>query len=531
MTKMTYSLPALVKKKKVSMQRKPIVLLILDGWGCTENLKHNAIAAARKPQWEDWWQHQPHIEIEASGLAVGLPPNQMGNSEVGHMHIGAGRIIPQDFTRINQSINNGEFFNNFELLKLIQTVKKKGKYLHIMGLLSEGGVHSHEHHLYAFLQLCEQHEFSNIYLHIFLDGRDTPPKSAKANIAKLTQYLQQHPVAKIASLMGRYYAMDRDMRWDRTHKAYNLLTIGETLHHFSDPIHAIDHFYQENITDEFIPPTQINSDGIIHDGDSIFFFNFRSDRARQLTRCFVEKNFNAFERQKIVALQQFVTMTEYSKALSTTIAFPPIKLTHTLGEVIANHGLKQLRIAETEKYAHVTFFLNGGNEATYPHEERILIPSPKVATYDLQPQMSADLIAKTIVEALTTRKYDVIICNFANADMVGHTGDFEATVSAIECLDHAMQQIGEAVEAAEGKLLITADHGNAEIMYDEETNQAHTAHTHQPVPLLFVGKGYHFEQTTGSLVDIAPTLLHLLNIKVPKEMTGNPLLVKNHAQN
>ena len=507
----------------------PLVLMILDGWGYSEKKSHNAIASAHTPQWDTWWQTRPHLLLEASGTPVGLPQGQMGNSEVGHMHIGAGRIIPQDFTRINQAIEEGQYAQNAVFLRLINEIKKSGQALHIMGLLSEGGVHSHQNHLFKFLSLCAAHSVTNIHLHLFLDGRDTPPKSALASLEALNKELQAYKHARICSITGRYYAMDRDKRWQRLEPVYRLLTEGKSNYQFNTPEDCINSFYEQDIHDEFIPPSQIGATSVINDGDSVFFFNFRADRARQLTDALVSKDFQGFERHKKPQIKHFVTMTHYADSLPTECAFPPLILHNTLGEIIAAHGMTQLRLAETEKYAHVTFFLNGGSEQVFPHETRLLIPSPTVATYDLQPTMSAPQLTEALIHAIQSQAYDVIICNYANADMVGHTGNFAATQEAIEYLDKAMHDIWQALSALNGQLLITADHGNAESMFDDHTHQAHTAHTNQPVPLLYVGKDLHFNTTKGSLIDIAPTVLSLLDITPPKEMTGKNLLEEAHV--
>lgn len=509
------------------LQRKPLVLMILDGWGYHEEETHNAIAAAKTPQWDHWWNNYPHMLLNASGKTVGLPDLQMGNSEVGHMHIGAGRVIHQDFTRINEAISTGEFSTNPLFISAINDLKNTDKALHVMGLLSSGGVHSHENHLFAFLALCDELNFNQVYLHLFLDGRDTPPQCAITSLAALNTCLDKHPVATIASIAGRYFAMDRDKRWDRIALVYDLLTNATSAHSFTDPILAVETFYKEHIFDEFIPPTVIGAGKKIEDGDGVFFFNFRADRARQLTQAFLDADFNAFERIKRPFLSHFLSMTTYAKELKTEIAFPTMQLSNTLGEILAAQGLTQLRIAETEKYAHVTFFFNGGSEHVFPNEDRILIPSPRVATYDLVPEMSAPELTHALVDAINSEAYDVIICNYANADMVGHTGNFLATVRAIECLDHCMQQVGRAVLNKQGALFITADHGNAEMMYDTSNQQAYTAHTCQPVPLLFVGQGWRFKEAQGSLIDIAPSLLAWLEIDKPPEMTGQSLLVKN----
>lgn len=511
--------------------RSPIVLLILDGWGYCNKKEYNAILSAKTPQWDEWWQTKPHLLLEASGQPVGLPDGQMGNSEVGHLHIGAGRIIRQDFTRINDAIETGEFANNPVFLKTISEMKRRNQTLHIMGLLSDGGVHSHEKHLFAFLTLCETHQFSNLCLHLFLDGRDTPPQSAHASLKRLKPFLQKLPNAAIASISGRYYAMDRDKRWDRIESVYRLLTTGQSEHQYNTAEEAITTFYRQGIEDEFIPPTRIGQGQSIHDGDAVFFFNFRADRARQLTETLISEKFCAFHRENAPNLSSFISMTHYAKHLKTLAAFEPIQLKNTLGEVLARENLKQLRVAETEKYAHVTFFLNGGTEQAYPNEQRILIPSPQVSTYDLKPQMSAPELTKAIIQAIQDETYDVIISNFANADMVGHSGNFAAAVQAIEALDQSMKAIWQALSQVNGQLLITADHGNAEMMFDKTTQQAHTAHTNSPVPLLFVGSGWTFQQTTGTLTDVAPTLLTLLGIKPPQEMTGNALLIQIKSGN
>ena len=507
----------------------PLVLLILDGWGYSEEKSHNAIATAHTPQWDSWWQNNPHTVLKASGAPVGLPDGQMGNSEVGHMHIGAGRVIPQDLTRINDSIMNGEYFKNNIFIDTIKDMLHKGQALHIMGLLSPGGVHSHEKHLFAFLALCAKLQFSNVFLHLFLDGRDTPPQSALLSLAELQQQLIKYKVGTICSLTGRYYAMDRDQRWNRIEPVYRLLTEGHGEYHANTVEEAIHRFYSQKIYDEFIPPTQIGRSIAIEDGDSVLFFNFRADRARQLTEAFLVDDFHGFKRQRTVHLAHFISMTHYAQYLPTQSAFPPCTLHNTLGEVLEKHELRQLRIGETEKYAHVTFFLNGGSEQVFAHEKRILIPSPMVATYDLEPEMSAIKLTKTLLDAIQSRDYDVIICNYANADMVGHTGNFAATVRAIECLDNALHDIWQVLSKVGGQLLITADHGNAESMFDDITHQPHTAHTNQPVPFVYVGADWYFNTAKGSLIDVAPTLLTLIGITPPKEMTGKTLLVKNHA--
>ncbi|KTC66522.1 phosphoglyceromutase [Legionella adelaidensis] len=508
---------------------QPLILVILDGWGYREETQYNAIAEANKPNWDHWWETQEHILLEASGLPVGLPDQQMGNSEVGHMHIGAGRVISQDYTRINESLKNGEFANNPIFIETIEELKKSGKALHLMGLFSPGGVHSHEEHLFALLDLCAEKEFNHVYLHLFLDGRDTPPQSALSSFKRLKSQLSKHPVALVCSITGRYFAMDRDKRWQRIEPVYQLLTELKSEHSFKTPELALEAFYHKGIYDEFIPPTRIGEGKCINDGDAVLFFNFRADRARQLSKVFLDDQFEHFPRPKRPQLARFISMTQYAKELPTVIAFPPATLQNTLGSLLADHGLRQLRIAETEKYAHVTFFLNGGSEQIFANEKRILIQSPLVKTYDLQPEMSAFKVTQTIVDAIESEAYDVIICNFANADMVGHTGNFQATVKAIETIDKALSLIWNALNKKKGYLLITSDHGNAEAMFDENTKQAHTAHTTNLVPFLFIGEGWHFIRKTGTLIDIAPTVLTLLGIDPPAEMTGHVLLSKNQA--
>lgn len=510
--------------------KTPLVLMILDGWGYSEEKRHNAIAHAHTPNWDKWWHQQgSHMLLQASGVPVGLPCSQMGNSEVGHMHMGAGRVIQQDFTRINEALKTGEFAKNASFLQTLAHLKETGKSLHLLGLLSPGGVHSHEEHLFALLALCDEHHFHKVCLHLFLDGRDTPPKSALDSVARLNQVLINHPVGSICSITGRYYAMDRDKRWERVKPVYQLLTQGLSKDHFNQATQAIEANYEKEVSDEFIPPTTIGQGARIKDGDAVLVFNFRADRVRQLTSAFVEREFHGFQRQCRPQLSSFISMTQYDKALPTTSLFPPIPLINTLGEVLSAHDMKQLRLAETEKYAHVTFFFNGGKEDAIKGEDRILIPSPKVPTYDLQPEMSAFELTAALISAIHSKKYDVIICNYANADMVGHTGHFKATVSAIECLDHCMHQVWQALALKGGSLLITADHGNAETMYDDSTDQPHTAHTSELVPFVYVGGGWHFTQKVGSLIDIAPTVLTLLGIEPPVEMTGRSLLEKDHA--
>lgn len=512
------------------MHKKTTVLMILDGFGYREDPENNAIAQAHTPQWDAWWQTRPHMLLQTTGGVVGLPDGQMGNSEVGHMHIGAGRLILQDLTRINQSIENQDFFKNPVFTRVLDDLQASQKTLHVLGLLSDGGVHAHEQHLFAFLRLCHQRHFSNVALHLFLDGRDTPPQSATTYINRLEAFLKTYPVASIASLSGRYYAMDRDKRWERIATVYRLLVDNQCEQRFATATEALQYYYHQHITDEFIPPCGIGTAQPITAGDAVFFFNYRPDRARQLTQALYDPSVLALDSAQKPALSHFISMTCYDKNLPTDIAFPQHIPRHTLGEVVAQHHLRQLRIAETEKYAHVTFFINGGVEAVFPNEDRILIPSPHVKTYDLQPEMSAKDLTLKLIDAIKSQQYDLIICNFANADMVGHTGNLNACIKAIEQLDQSMHDVWEALQARQGQMLITADHGNAECMFDPENQQAHTAHTTEPVPLLYLGGPYHFYKKTGTLSDIAPTLLMLLGITPPVEMTGNILLVSDHEK-
>ncbi len=503
-----------------------LVLMILDGWGYNENHEHNAIAQAHTPHWQHWWQTCPHLLLDASGSAVGLPADQMGNSEVGHMHIGAGRLIPQDFTRINQAITDGSFATNAVLLQMIADTQRHGHAMHVIGLLSAGGVHSHEQHLFAFLALCAEKGLTDICLHLLLDGRDTPPKSALESLSRLNDVLakNKHNV-RVCSITGRHYAMDRDQRWDRIEPLYQLLTTEQTTPCYEDAATAIAAYYAHGITDEFIPATRIGKPHPLVDGDAVFFFNFRSDRMRQLTQALIAPSFDHFSRVVVPKLSHAVSMTHYAEYLATEIVFPPYHVQHCLGEILATHGLHQLRLAETEKYAHVTFFFNGGQETAFTHEDRILIPSPKVTTYNLQPEMSAPQVTAALLSAIASQQYDVIICNYANADMVAHTGDYPATIKAIEHLDTAIYAVATLLKQFDGNLLITSDHGNADCMFNESTQQAHTAHTNEPVPFLFIGNPIWQTATDhGTLCDIAPTILQLLNLPIPPEMSGQSLL-------
>lgn len=486
-------------------QRRPFLLLILDGFGYRETQTYNAIANAHAPTWQKLWKNYPHMLIEGSGKYVGLPDNQMGNSEVGHLNMGAGRIVYQELTRIDDAIQSGEFFQNPVLLKALEKAKTRKGAVHMMGLLSPGGVHSHENHIQAMIKLVNMQHIEHAYFHAFLDGRDTPPQSAMASLEKMN-------TIPIASICGRYYAMDRDSRMERTSLAYELLTEHKAPFQAHSAKEALEAAYARGETDEFVKPTSIVPVSIQKD-DLIIFMNFRADRARQLSKLFLSEGYT-----------HFVSLTRYADDIPTQVAFPPQSLKNGLGEYLSSLGLTQLRIAETEKYAHVTFFFNGGREAPYEGESRILIPSPKVATYDLKPEMSAFLLTDELVKAIKSCEYDFIVCNYANPDMVGHTGNFDATVKAIEAIDQCLARILAALQEVHGEMILTADHGNAECMYDEKTAQPHTAHTSDPIPFVYVGRPATTPYKDGSLADIAPTLLSLLALPVPPEMTGKNLL-------
>ncbi|MBT8039975.1 MAG: 2,3-bisphosphoglycerate-independent phosphoglycerate mutase [Gammaproteobacteria bacterium] len=502
--------------------RTPLVLMILDGWGYREETEYNAIRSGNTPCWDEMWESDPHVLIQTSGEAVGLPGGQMGNSEVGHMNIGAGRIVYQDFTRIAEAIRDGSFRENQALCDAIDAASKTGGTVHIMGLLSPGGVHSHEDQFFETVRMAAQRGATTIAVHAFLDGRDTPPRSAKASIERMQELVDGLPGAHIRTLNGRYYAMDRDNRWDRVEKAYRAIALGAADRRAKTALTGLEAAYERGENDEFVAPTLIGEAGRVADGDVILFINFRADRAREISKAFVSESFDDFEREKI-ALADYVCMTEYMEGLPVSVAFPPNSLTHLLASELADAGLRQLRIAETEKYAHVTFFFNGGEEDPFPGEERILVPSPRVATYDLQPEMSAPEVTEKLVDAIRGKTFDVIICNIANGDMVGHTGIWEAALEAVEAVDHCLSGVREAVDAVGGEMLVTADHGNIELMKDVETGQNHTAHTTFTVPLVFHGRPARFIDT-GSLRDIAPTMLALLGLEKPSEMTGKSLL-------
>lgn len=510
------------------MKVTPALLIILDGFGCRAGGADNAIQLARKPNWNHIWGDHPHTLIHASEAEVGLPSGQMGNSEVGHLNIGAGRVVYQEFTRINRAIESGHFFANPALTQAADTAAKNQRALHILGLLSEGGVHSHEAHLHAMLDLAAQHGVENIYVHAFLDGRDTPPKSAEISLRRLEQKIERLGKGRIASIIGRYYPMDRDRRWQRIKDAYDLLTQGKA--EFSAPtaLEGLEMAYARGESDEFVKATAIVPPGAapvrMQDGDVVAFMNFRSDRARQLSRTFLEEGFDGFPREYRPKLGGFVTLTGYSEDFDIQVAFPPEQIRNGFGEYISKLGLKQLRIAETEKYAHVTFFFNGGQEQVYAGEDRILVPSPDVATYDLKPEMSAFEVTDRLEAAIKSKKYDAIICNYANADMVGHTGNLPAAVQAIEALDTCLGRIIRTQLEAGGDTLITADHGNAERMMDEQNVQAHTAHTMSLVPFVYVGQRQAILADTGALEDVTPTLLKIMGLPQPEEMLGRPLI-------
>jgi 2,3-bisphosphoglycerate-independent phosphoglycerate mutase len=508
--------------------KKTSLLVVLDGFGYSESAEANAIAAARTPNWDRFWSQYAHTVISGSGLDVGLPEGQMGNSEVGHMNLGAGRVVYQDLTRINRAIALGEFQRNRTLNRTFDRVRKAGGALHVMGLLSPGGVHSHEDQILTCLDMAAAAGVERLYLHAFLDGRDMPPRSARASLEKAETRLRELGRGAVASVVGRYYAMDRDRRWDRVERAYNLIVRGEAPFHATSAVGALEQAYARDESDEFVQPSAVHAEGElpvrIHDGDAVVFMNFRADRARQLTRALIAPEFDEFARRSVVKLVDFVMLTRYADDIDAACAFEPAVLSNTLGEYLSRLGRTQLRIAETEKYAHVTFFFSGGREAPYEGERRILIPSPKVATYDLCPEMSARKVTDELVAAVHSRDYDVIVCNYANGDMVGHTGVFEAAVKAVETLDECLGRLEKAVNETGGQMLITADHGNVERMSDAATGQAHTAHTSEPVPLVYIGPQAVSFADGGTLADVAPTLLTLMHLEIPAEMTGRSLV-------
>jgi 2,3-bisphosphoglycerate-independent phosphoglycerate mutase len=503
------------------MAKKPLALIIMDGFGINPDSYGNAIKAAHKPRLDDFWNNHPHTQIGASGMDVGLPDGQMGNSEVGHTNIGAGRIVYQELTRITKSIRDGDFYENPALNDAMDKAKANGGKLHIFGLLSDGGVHSHNTHLYAILELAKRKGLTDVFVDCFMDGRDVPPSSGKDFVAELEAKMAEIGVGKIAVISGRYYAMDRDTNWDRVQKAYSALVYGEGNHALTG-IAAMEASYNAGVTDEFVVPVVMDGAKPIEAGDSIIFFNFRPDRAREITRTFVDPDFKGFDRNFMKL--NFVCMTQYDVTMpNVEIAFKPEPLTNTFGEYISANGLTQLRIAETEKYAHVTFFFNGGVEKQYPGEERILVNSPKVATYDLQPEMSAYEVTDKCVAAIENDNLDVIILNFANCDMVGHTGVYEAAIKAVEAVDKCVGRVADAILAKSGSVLITADHGNADKMYEED-GSPFTALTTNPVPFIVLGRDGCTLRSGGVLADIAPTMLKILGLPQPKEMTGKSII-------
>jgi 2,3-bisphosphoglycerate-independent phosphoglycerate mutase len=508
------------------MRPRPLVLTVLDGWGCRHSPEANAIKTAHTPFWDELWQQYPHTLLSASGLDVGLPVGQMGNSEVGHLTIGAGRVLYQDLTRINDAIANQSFVKNPALLQALLEAKSSGNRLHILGLLSPGGIHSHEDHIFAVLELATALKLPAVSVHAFLDGRDTAPKSALSSLQRLETYCEAGGHC-IATVSGRFYAMDRDQRWERIEQAYSALTQGQG-HYAVSAEAALSAAYQRGESDEFVSPSCIKNEQQdlmpIQDGDIVLFMNFRSDRARQISHALTDLDFPYFERRAVPRLNGFFTLTQYEPNLPATVLFPPISLHNILGECLETHGLQQLRLAETEKYAHVTFFFNGGQNTAFQGEERLLVPSPKVNTYDEKPEMSAFELTQQLIQAIESQRFDVIICNYANADMVGHTGNFKATCQAIETLDQCLAQWVPIVLQQGGEVLITADHGNAECMFDEESQQPHTAHTTELVPLIYLGRKAVFKKERAALSDVAPTVLELLGLPLPPEMSGEALI-------
>ncbi|WP_119393533.1 2,3-bisphosphoglycerate-independent phosphoglycerate mutase [Salinibius halmophilus] len=511
------------------MANKPVALIILDGFGFSEESQSNAIKEANTPFWDNLWANYPKSLVATSGLAVGLPEGQMGNSEVGHMNIGAGRIVYQNYTRINKAIEEGTILENAALTKAIDTAVSADKAVHVFGLASPGGVHSHDMHIAGLVEMAAKRGAKKVYVHAFLDGRDTPPRSAESTLKMLDEKLAELGVGHVASMIGRYYAMDRDNRWDRVQLAFDLITQGKAEHTAASALEGLEKAYAADKDDEFCPATIIEKDGkvaTVEDGDVILFANFRPDRAREITKAFVDADIADMDLSKRPAIADFVMMTEYAADIDASCAFPPEDLVNTLGEVVANAGGKQLRIAETEKYAHVTFFFNGGRESEFAGERRELVPSPKVATYDLQPEMNAPIVTEKLIAQVETGELDLIVCNYANPDMVGHTGNMEAAVKAVEAVDEALSKIIPAILKAGGEALITADHGNVELMVDPETGGAVTSHTTFPVPLVYAcqdaNKATNLKD--GRLCDLAPTILKLLSIEQPKEMTGEALV-------
>ncbi len=503
----------------------PVLLLILDGFGYREDSDYNAVAHARKPNWDRLWSEYPHTLINTSELRVGLPKGQMGNSEVGHLNIGAGRIVYQDLTKVDLAIENGDFYKNPALVGAVEAARQRGTALHILGLLSPGGVHSHETHIQAMLELAVRAGLKKVFVHAFLDGRDTPPRSAAQPLQALADKCAQLGAGRIASIVGRYFAMDRDNRWERVQLAYDMLTQGIAPFKAASAQKGLEAAYARGENDEFVQATTIGEPVAMQDGDVAVFMNFRADRARELTRALTDEKFDGFARTRFPNLANFTTLSSYGEDFHLPCAYAPEPIHNGIGEYLSHMGLKQLRIAETEKYAHVTYFMSGGKEQPYPGEDRVLVPSPKVATYDLKPEMSAYEVTDKLEAAIRSKQYHAILCNYANGDMVGHSGVMDAAVKAVEALDTCVGRVVKAMLECGGEVLITADHGNAEQMLDRSTNQAHTAHTLNLVPFLYIGRRARIaEAGTGALQDVAPTLLAMMGLPQPPEMTGKSLI-------
>jgi 2,3-bisphosphoglycerate-independent phosphoglycerate mutase len=525
------ALAAADKRGKIVAPKQRVILIVLDGFGINPRKEGNAIANASMPNLDSLLRRYPNSSLSMSGLDVGLPEGQMGNSEVGHMILGAGRIVYQDLTLIHKDIDQSKFHNNAVIVETLRKTRDAKGRLHLMGLLGDGGVHSHQRHMEALIEMAQREKVGAVYLHLFLDGRDTPPNSAEQFMLDLNEKMKTWPEVKIATVSGRYYAMDRDKRWDRVEKAYRCLTEGIG-NQAESAIEAIRNSYQSQITDEFVLPTVIKSavpDGLIRDGDGVIFFNFRADRAREITRAIIDEEFKEFSRDRRLRLSAYTTLTQYDETFKVPVAYPPRELREILGEIASRHGLKQLRIAETEKYAHVTYFFNGGEEKEFAGEQRILIPSPKdVATYDLKPEMSAREVTEALVKRFNAEDIDLVIANLANADMVGHTGNFEASVKACEVIDECLGRVVDMALSQHAKVVITADHGNIEQLIDYDTGMPHTAHTINRVPVILVDQEREGSRLNeGSAIDVAPTVLHLLGLPQPREMTGHSLIVES----
>ena len=509
---------------EIKSAKKPFVLIILDGWGHRLDTTDNAIAHANTPVLDGLWKNKPSTLISGSGMDVGLPNGQMGNSEVGHVNLGAGRIVYQDFTRITKAIEDGSFNDNVALSQAVDKAVGQDKAVHIMGLMSPGGVHSHDEHLLAMVKMAEAKGCNKVYVHAFLDGRDTPPRSAEQPLEVFETHFAESGKGKVASIIGRYYAMDRDNRWDRVEQAYDLIIQGKSEFNADSALEGLQQAYARDENDEFVKSTTIGNPVSVEDGDAVIFMNFRADRARELTRSFVEADFDGFTRARTPKFADFVMLTEYAADINAPVAFPKESLINVLGEWLEKQNKTQLRISETEKYAHVTFFFSGGREDLFDGEKRELIPSPQVATYDLQPEMNSEMLTDKLCEAIESQEYDFIVCNYPNGDMVGHTGVFSAAVKACEAVDSCVGRVVESLEKVGGECLITADHGNAEQMTNATTGQAHTAHTSEPVPFIYVGRDAKPVEN-GKLSDVAPTILNLIGMEQPEEMTGKPLML------